>query len=151
MSLILVAMPFGHLLWEYILLHLFISIVLHGSSVHGKFTASKVCLHVCWDKNCTQRAVIMCHWLWQSRDIHWFVCSNWCYPCNMVQSHGNVVVNTAERQCHQSPSSTAPMRGFVDSVCRYNIHLCTLYIICVENNSLWGIEIFAFFFFFRMF
>lgn len=134
LSLILVAMLFGHLLWEYTLLHLFTSIVLHGS------------LHVSWDKNCTWRTVLMWQWMWQSRGSHWFVCRNWCYPFNNVQSHGKVVVNTAERQCHQSPSNTAPMSGFVDFMCRYNIHLCTLYIICVENNSLWGTEMFVFFF-----
>lgn len=33
LSLILVAMLFGHLLWEYTLLHLCTSILLHGSSV----------------------------------------------------------------------------------------------------------------------
>jgi len=68
LSLILVAMFFGRLLWEYTLLHLFTSIVLHGSFIHGKFTASKVCLHVCWDKNCTDVALIV------AEQGQWLVC-----------------------------------------------------------------------------
>jgi hypothetical protein len=62
-----------------------------------------------------------------------------------MQSHGNMGVNTAERQYHQPPSGSASMSGFVDSVCRHNIHLYTLYIICVENNSLRSMKMFVFF------
>lgn len=87
----------------------------------------------------------MWHWMWQSRDSHWFVCSNWCLLLNNVQSRGNMGVNIVERQYHQPSSRNAPLSGFVDSVYRYNVHLYTLYIICMENNSLCSMKIFVFF------